>query len=195
MPNQAVVIPGDSIGTTPKQSPGPGTHLTGEQIRASILGTTTTTKSTDRTLSSILSVQPPSAARTQPAPQLPTVGAAVYARITRLTRTHAHCAIVIVGAAGVAAVPFRGLIRTQDVRATEKDRVRLAECFRVGDVVRAVVISLGDQGGYYLSTAGNEFGVVMGWSEEGNGCVPVGWNEVRDEVTGKREERKVARLA
>jgi len=92
-------------------------------------------------------------------------------------------------------VPFRGLVRTQDVRATEKDRVKLAECFRVGDIVRAVVISLGDQGGYYLTTAGNEFGVVMGWSDEGNGCVPVGWNEVRDEVTGKREERKVARLA
>lgn len=64
----------------------------------------------------------------------------------------------------------------------------------MGDIVRAMVISLGDQGGYYLSTAGNEYGVVMGWSEEGNGVVPVGWNEVRDSVTGRREERKVARV-
>jgi exosome complex component CSL4 len=81
-----------------------------------------------------------------------------------------------------------------DVRATEKDKVKLGECFRVGDIIRAVVISLGDQGGYYLSTAGNEYGVVMAWAEEtGNVCVPVSWKEVIDEATGKRETRKVAK--
>ena len=71
--------------------------------------------------------------------------------------------------------------------------MKLADCFHVGDIVRAMVISLGDQGGYYLSTAANELGVVMAWSEEGNGCVPISWREVRDDVTGVREARKVAR--
>ena len=79
------------------------------------------------------------------------------------------------------------------MRSTERDKVKLADCFHVGDIVRALVISLGDQGGYYLSTAANELGVVMAWSEEGNGCVPISWREVRDEVTGVRETRKVAR--
>jgi exosome complex component CSL4 len=52
---------------------------------------------------------------------------------------------------------------------------------------------MGDQTGYYLSTAGNEFGVVMAWSENGNVCVPISWMEVRDQVTGLKELRKVAR--
>jgi exosome complex component CSL4 len=84
------------------------------------------------------------------------------------------------------------------VRATEKDKVVMGASFRVGDIVRAIVISLGDQGGYFLSTAGNAFGVVMSWSESGpfgvgSACVPVSWKEVQDVVTGAREERKVAK--
>jgi len=63
----------------------------------------------------------------------------------------------------------------------------------VGDIIRATVVGMGDQQGYYLSTAGNELGWVMGWSAEGNGLVPVSWKEVRDEVTGSREGRKVAK--
>ena len=34
-----------------------------------------------------------------------------------------------------------GVIRGQDVRATDKDKIKLAECFRGGDVVRGVVVS------------------------------------------------------
>ena len=41
---------------------------------------------------------------------------------------------------GVCEHTFQGVIRGQDVRATEKDRVKILESFRVGDVVRAVVV-------------------------------------------------------
>jgi len=79
----------------------------------------------------------------------------------------------------------------------------MLESFRPGDVVRAVVISLGDQGGYYLSTAGNELGVVLAWSSGGGDesggreLVPVSWREMgvvdeRGGVEGK-EWRKVAK--
>jgi exosome complex component CSL4 len=37
---------------------------------------------------------------------------------------------------------FTGVIRVQDVRATEKDKVKLADSFRGGDVVRGVVASV-----------------------------------------------------
>lgn len=37
---------------------------------------------------------------------------------------------------------FTGVIRVQDVRATEKDKVKIADCFRGGDVVKGVVVSL-----------------------------------------------------
>lgn len=89
------------------------------------------------------------------------------------------------------------------MRATEKDKVVLGEVFRVGDIVRAVVISLGDQRDYYLSTAGNEYGVLLAWSAndtglpggEGGGRLmePVSWQEMRDPVSGKKEIRKVAK--
>lgn len=36
---------------------------------------------------------------------------------------------------------FTGVVRVQDVRATEKDRVKIADCFRGGDVVRGLVVS------------------------------------------------------
>ena len=50
--------------------------------------------------------------------------------------------------------------RTQDVRATNLDTVKIAESFRPGDLVRAAVISLGDQRSYFLSTARADLGVV-----------------------------------
>jgi hypothetical protein len=36
---------------------------------------------------------------------------------------------------------FTGVIRTQDIRATEKDRVKIGDCFRGGDVIRGLVAS------------------------------------------------------
>ena len=54
-------------------------------------------------------------------------------------------------------------------------------------------ISLGDQTNYYLSTARNEFGVVMARSERGNMMFPISWREFKDPVTGETETRKVAK--
>ncbi|EEP80118.1 hypothetical protein UREG_04960 [Uncinocarpus reesii 1704] len=91
----------------------------------------------------------------------------------------------------------QALIRKEDVRAVEKDRVVVEESFRVGDIVRAVIVSVGDQVAYYASTAGNELGVVMARSsaDEGGGNMmfPVSWKEMRDPATGKGEMRKVAK--
>jgi exosome complex component CSL4 len=39
-----------------------------------------------------------------------------------------------------AGEEFTGVIRTQDVRATEKDKVKIADCFRGGDVVKGLVV-------------------------------------------------------
>lgn len=88
---------------------------------------------------------------------------------------------------------FQALIRKEDVRAVEKDRVVMDEMFRVGDIVRGSVISLGDQTSYYLTTARNDLGVVMARSDAGNMMFPVSWKEMRDPVTGAGEQRKVAR--
>ncbi|OXC69408.1 hypothetical protein AYX13_01969 [Cryptococcus neoformans] len=88
---------------------------------------------------------------------------------------------------------FTGLIRIADIRLTERDKVKMGECFRLGDIVKAKVLSLGDARSYYLSTAANELGVVYAKSEAGNPLLPVSYQEMEDEVTGKKEKRKVAK--
>jgi exosome complex component CSL4 len=95
--------------------------------------------------------------------------------------------------------------RVQDVRATEKDRVKIYSSFRPGDIVRAEVISLGDQQSYYLSTAKNELGVLFatsrgmgpqsGWwvTVVGELMFPISWREMKCPRTGEVEERKTAK--
>ncbi|KAF7320431.1 Exosome complex component csl4 [Mycena kentingensis (nom. inval.)] len=109
-------------------------------------------------------------------------------------RVQATISITVVD--GVPLPPgeeFTGVIRTQDVRATDKDRVRIADSFRGGDVVRGEVISLGDSRSYYITTAKNTLGVVFGVSESGRTLVPASWAEMVDPVSGKSERRKVAK--
>ena len=44
----------------------------------------------------------------------------------------------------VLSEPFRGQIRKEDVRATEKDKVEMYRCFRPGDIVLAKLLSFGE---------------------------------------------------
>lgn len=178
MSTTTILLPGQPLGE-PK-TPGSGTHLFNDHLIASVAGTP-----------SHSSIPRPSHST------LPTVNDLVLARITRITQKQALASILSVGGAdgGLAtcADGFAALIRVQDVRATEKDRVRVAESFRPGDVVRAVVVSIGDERAYYLSTARNDLGVLVARSEDGNTMYPLDWKEFRDPVTGKREGRKVAK--
>ncbi|KAK2602989.1 hypothetical protein N8I77_009480 [Diaporthe amygdali] len=123
---------------------------------------------------------------------LPQVGNTVLCRVTRITPRQAVVAILVCGDT-VLEAEWQGVIRVQDVRATEKDRVKVYESFRPGDIVRASVISLGDQANYYLSTASNELGVIMAVSEAGNAMYPATWKEYKDPETGLSESRKVAK--
>lgn len=89
---------------------------------------------------------------------------------------------------------FRGIIRSQDIRSTERDRVVVGECFKPGDIVRAQILSLGDGQNYYLSTAKNNLGVVFAKSEGGAGSLmyPIDWQNMLDVDTGIVEKRKNA---
>ena len=90
--------------------------------------------------------------------------------------------------------PFKGLIRREDVRRTERDRVELSRCFRPNDIVFAKVMSLGDSQSYLLSTGGDELGVVLAKSRAGVRLEPISWNEMRCPLTGVKEQRKTARI-
>ncbi|EDO15415.1 hypothetical protein Kpol_1015p4 [Vanderwaltozyma polyspora DSM 70294] len=91
--------------------------------------------------------------------------------------------------------PFRGILRSQDVRATERDRVKLIENFKPGDIIRAQVLSLGDGTNYYLTTARNDLGVVFAKSDNGAGNLmyALDWQTMVAPNTGITEKRKCAK--
>jgi exosome complex component CSL4 len=75
-------------------------------------------------------------------PHPPSPNSVILGTITRLSPVQALLSISVVD--GVPLPPgeeFIGVIRSQDVRATEKDKVKIGDCFRGGDVVRGVVVS------------------------------------------------------
>ncbi|CAI0433662.1 unnamed protein product, partial [Linum tenue] len=132
---------------------------------------------------------------------VPEAGSVVIARVTKVMAKTASADIMCVGTKSVRE-KFTGVIRQQDVRATEIDKVDMHLAFRPGDIVRAVVVSfsslrklsLGDARAYYLSTAKNELGVVSANSTAGETMVPISWTEMQCPLTGQIEQRKVAKV-
>jgi exosome complex component CSL4 len=144
MADPQIVLPGDSLGPSSTYISGSGTHIASSQLSASLTGVvvqsrppSSTSKSKTKTA---LSVQHhlPSTATTS---ILPEVDSIVLARVSRITKNMANVGILVVGEQ-VVGEEWAGVIRVQDVRATEKDKVRVQDSFRVGDVVRAVVVSI-----------------------------------------------------
>ncbi|KAG6647408.1 hypothetical protein I3843_07G075500 [Carya illinoinensis] len=124
---------------------------------------------------------------------VPEPGSIVIARVTKVMAKMASADIMCVGPKSVRE-KFSGIIRQQDVRATEIDKVDMHLSFRPGDIVKAIVLSLGDARAYYLSTAKNELGVVSAESTAGATMVPISWTEMQCPLTAQIEHRKVAKI-
>ncbi|KAK5993354.1 Exosome complex component CSL4 [Cladobotryum mycophilum] len=199
----ALAVPGQVLGPTTKYAPGPGTHIYEGNVVSSLMGNVSVAaptkapgpakrlnKITAPTTDELATVSVVRHSRKREV--LPDVNNVVLARVVRLMPKQAIVVIQQVGDT-VLQTEWQGVIRVQDVRATEKDKVKIHESFKPGDVVRAQVISLGDQANYYLSTASNELGVIMATSDAGNDMVPISWKEFKDPETGSSELRKVAK--
>ncbi|KAJ9143873.1 Exosome component 1 [Pleurostoma richardsiae] len=200
-----LAIPGQVLGPTSRYLPGPGTHIFEGNLHSSLLGVVHVnqpprppgpakrlTKITPVAPAELPTISVSRSGLSEKREVLPEVNNVVLCRVTRTSPRQAVVAILVCGDT-VLEAEWQGVIRVQDVRATEKDRVKIHESFRPGDIVRAQVISLGDQANYYLSTAKNEFGVIMATSEAGNTMYPVSWKEYKDPETGLSEPRKVAK--
>ncbi|KAL6798590.1 hypothetical protein V8C43DRAFT_281549 [Trichoderma afarasin] len=198
-----LAIPGTILGPASKYAPGPGTHIYEGSIVSSLLGNVAVTapakapgpakrlnKITAPSVEELATISVIRRGRKREV--LPDVGNIVLARVVRLMPKQAIVVIQQVGET-VLQTEWQGVIRVQDVRATEQDKVKIHESFKPGDIVRAQVISLGDQANYYLSTASNELGVIMATSDIGNDMVPISWKEFKDPETGVSEPRKVAK--
>jgi len=178
------VMPGDEL-CSGKYICGEGTYsLSSDKMFASLAGSIHIERSKDSTVVSVVSE------RTVTLPRLHSV---VLAQVINVNLRICKVAILRVDSISVKS-RLPGILRKEDVRATEKDSVELFNCFRPGDIMRARVISLGDGNAYSLSTAENELGVLFALSEDGHSMVPASWCEMLCTVTGRREKRKVAKV-
>jgi len=147
-------MPGQLLGPASKYQPGPGTHIHQSNLYSSLLGAVhvaqpSKTPGPAKRLTKITPAAPAelptiSVSRTGDSSKrevLPEVGNTVLCRVIRITPRQAVVAILTCGET-VLDAEWQGLIRVQDVRATEKDRVKIYESFRPGDIVRAEVVSI-----------------------------------------------------
>nr|CDS32798.2 exosome complex component CSL4 [Hymenolepis microstoma] len=85
--------------------------------------------------------------------------------ISSITRRFARCEIIAIDNR-VLAGPFRGMIKREDIRETQKDRAEPSLSFRPGDLVRAKVVNIiGSSSGSYISSclpAAEECSPVVG---------------------------------
>lgn len=70
---------------------------------------------------------------------VPAQGDIVTAQVYIITQTYAKCYIKCVGNTALRR-PFRAVLRKEDVRASEKDRVEIYKSFRPGDIILARVV-------------------------------------------------------
>ncbi|KAL1502770.1 hypothetical protein ABEB36_007868 [Hypothenemus hampei] len=124
---------------------------------------------------------------------IPAQGDIVTAQITIITQQTAKCHIKCIGST-VLRSPFRAVIRRENIRATEKDRIEIYKSFRPGDIILARVLPITEAHTYQLSTAENELGVVIAYSENGTSMVPISWTEMQCPNTLVKEPRKVAKI-
>ncbi|CAI5536841.1 unnamed protein product [Closterium sp. Naga37s-1] len=221
-PSPDVKVPGDRLGLASELAVGPGTYARGPFVYASTTGAMAVTPgepvsvhlaSPHRLIcpaffpdacSRSTRFPPPIPPHLIPLPTvsvrragaqtaIPSVGAIVIAKVARVTPRAAMADIVCVGAHAVTD-KFSGIVRQQDVRATEIDKVDLLASYRPGDLIRAQVLSLGDSRAYFLSTAKNDLGVILAKGVAGVPMMPISWQEMRCPITDQVENRKVAKV-
>ncbi|KAJ1823109.1 hypothetical protein LPJ56_000445 [Coemansia sp. RSA 2599] len=183
----AFITPGRRLGIAQEYEAGSGTYVRNGTIYSSILGTKKISEKSEGAEKPTVSVE-----KADSKFAIPVIGSEVLARVVRINPRAASVAIMMVGSTPCQE-DFQGIIRVQDIRATEKDLVQMINSFHPGDIVRAEVISLGDQRSYYLATTKNEHGVVFAQSADANAMVPVSWEEMQDPKTGAIEKRKCAK--
>ena len=75
----------------------------------------------------------------------PAVGSVVLCRVTRVGVKQANVAILMVGEEeqnGVCADEWAGVVRREDIREMERDKVKVQESVKVGDLLRGEVVGL-----------------------------------------------------
>lgn len=128
--------------------------------------------------------------------KIPKIGDVVICQVLRISSKVAKVSILSSEKECFYPATFKGTIRSQDVRATERDRVLIHESFRPADILIAEVLGNGDSAtGFLLSTAKNELGVLVARSIQSDSImIPISWDSMQCPVSKSVERRKCAKL-
>ena len=146
----SIVLPGQILGSTSDSAPGDGTYVLGETIHAAIHGMQMVA---DKTIS-VQNSSKPLASKL-----VLRIGDSVLCKVIRTTTRQAFVN-VFVREDLILPEEVPGIIRKEDIRSSEVDSIVVQDIFRAKDIVRAKVLSIGDSRSYYLSTLGEDFGVL-----------------------------------
>ncbi|CAO1391062.1 unnamed protein product [Diamesa serratosioi] len=133
---------------------------------------------------------------------LPATGDCVTAKVEVVNQRYAKCSIICIGDV-LLNRPLRGMLRKEDVRATDIDRVEMYKNYRPGDIILAKILPQIELHTYSLTTAENELGVVIatarGLATSSSSyipipMVPISWSEMQCPNTLLKEPRKVAKI-
>ncbi|KAJ1428234.1 hypothetical protein B484DRAFT_450001 [Ochromonadaceae sp. CCMP2298] len=150
----AFVVPGDALGAEECVA-GDGAYVLNGTVRASLAGTLIV----DRDLSGCKRLNV--VTNFEKAEDLVlNVGDKVLCRVQRTNFSQAFVDILTLEER-LLPTPGKGVIRREDISSTDVDKVVVQERLKGADIVRAVVISLGDSRHYYLSTAEEGLGVAL----------------------------------
>ncbi|KAL9646173.1 hypothetical protein ABK040_008048 [Willaertia magna] len=198
---EGLVAPGTRIGTTDTYQPGKGTYTRDSKVYSSIVGKLNVINSDNKSNDTTTSLET-SLPTIEVLPLVPTdtivphIGSIVTCKVIKTTKSFAKVDILCIDNKPVikSGSTISGLLRVQDIRSTEIDKVVLYDCYRPGDIILAEIISLGDSRSYYISTAKNELGVVYANSINGAPMIPIDWTTMQCTKTSAKESRKVAKL-
>jgi len=126
--------------------------------------------------------------------RLPKVNDIVFAKCTKIRDKLAQFDVLVCDGKPLK-MEFSGIVRQQDVRKTEIDKVVMEESFVPGDVVRCKVLAMGDGRSLVLTTNENPLGVVRAKCQRCKATmVAMNWQEMMCPKTEHRELRKVAKI-
>ena len=126
--------------------------------------------------------------------RLPEVNDVVFAKCTKIREKMAQFDVLVCDGKPLKT-EFSGIVRQQDVRKTEIDKVVMEESFVPGDVVRCKVLAMGEGRSLVLATNENPLGVVRAKCKRcKTTMVAMNWHEMMCPKTEHREMRKVAKI-
>lgn len=181
-----ICVPGQRLCISDKVNiPGPGTYEQQGYIYSKLAGTVKLIKEENTCTIEVHGITEQSI--------VPAPGDIVTAMVTIVNQRFCKCSIKCIGDI-VLTRPYRGILRKEDVRGIDKDRVEMYKSYRPGDIILARVLPMTEAHTYQLSTAENELGVVLAHSEDGVAMIPISWTQMQCPKTLCKEFRKVAKV-